>query len=120
MCISRLDLLSTHHVQIMGDISSMPLQRNRVSEGSTKGARLDIYVGQPPCVVAEEKDTRRKLADAIRECLTKTAWIPHYALLPFLVGVAIAGDLVQFFTFNAQGKKAEVLYNLASIVDRAK
>lgn len=113
-------MLSTHHVQIMGDIRRMSLQRNKVSDGSTKGARLDIYVGQPPCVVAEEKDTRRKLADAIRECLTKTAWIPHHAHLPFLVGVAIAGDLVQFFTFNALGKKTEVQYNLTSTVDRAK
>ncbi|CAL8470681.1 g10223 [Coccomyxa elongata] len=105
---------------IMGDISGMPLQRNKVSDGSTKGARLDMDVGQPPCVVAEEKDKRSKLGDAVRECLTKTAWIPHYALLPFLVGVAVAGDLVQFFTFNAQGKKTQVHYRLTSVVDRAK
>ncbi len=109
-----------HHVQIMGDISGMPLQRNKVSDGSAKGACLDVYVGQPPCVVAEEKDMRSKLGDAIRECFTKTAWRPHYALLPFLVGIAIAGDLVQFFTFNAQGKKTEVEYRLTSVLDRAK
>jgi len=108
------------HMQIMADISGMPLQQNHVSYGSTKGARLDVYVGQPPCVVAKEKDTRSKLGNAISECVNTTAWIPHYALLPFLVGVAIAGDLVQFFTFNAQGKKAEVQYSLKSVVNRAK
>ena len=104
----------------MEEISKMRQQRNKVSEGSTKGARLDVYVGQPPCVVAKEKDDDRKLADAVKECLDKTAWIPHYDLLPFLVGVAFAGSLVQFFTFNKQGIKTEVQYSLRSAEDRAK
>ena len=108
----RLRSCATHHVQIMGDISGMPCQRI--------GAHLDVYVGQPPCVVAKEKDNPSKLGDAIRACLTNTVWIPHYALLPFMVGVAIAAGLVEFFTFNAQGMKTGVQYNLPRIEDRAK
>ena len=98
----------------------MPLQRNKVSDGSTRGARLDVYVGRPPCVVAEEKDVSGKLELAINECLTKIAWIPHYARLRFLIGVAFAGELVQFFTFNRQGRQLGVQYNLTRIEDRAK
>ncbi|KAK9824695.1 hypothetical protein WJX72_012463 [[Myrmecia] bisecta] len=105
---------------IMEDISDMPAQRNKVSDGSTNGACLDVHVGHPPCVVAVEKDERSKLGSAVTECLIKTACIPHYARLPFLVGVAIAADLVQFFTFNAQSKKPGVQYNLKRIEDRAK
>ena len=72
-------------------------------------------------VVLEEKEKPSDLPVAMHEVQTKIAWIPHYAKLKYIICLAIAGDLVQFFTFSRQGLLASSpQLNLVDVLDRAR
>jgi hypothetical protein len=106
-------------ISVLG--GNVHLQRNRVFDGTTKGIRIDSHEEQPPVVVMKEKEEASDLAVAMHEGRTKFAWIPHYARLKFVICIAIAGNLVQFFTFSRQGMlTSSQQFNLDFMLHRAR
>ncbi|KAK9815842.1 hypothetical protein WJX72_010614 [[Myrmecia] bisecta] len=67
----------------------------------------------------EEVDKASRLGGAESDILSKTAWIPHFALLPFVIGITIAADLFQFFTYIARGQRRKVQLDISNVEDRA-
>lgn len=109
-------------LQIIARVSGVGRpQRNKVSDGSTYGLTFDAVIGQPPLVVIEEKDLDGKLQQAQEETRSKLAWIPHYAKLPFIVDIAIAGDRMAVRAISKTGpcdKPKPVTFNLTKMADR--
>ncbi|KAK9817657.1 hypothetical protein WJX72_000262 [[Myrmecia] bisecta] len=105
---------------IVAAVSHMPVQRNKVLDGGLTAKSPSVIVEQPPCVTAEEVDRQGKLYTAERKILSKTAWIPQYSRLPFLIGIAIAGDVFLLFTYTAQGKGQHVELDISNVEDRAR
>ena len=91
-------------LQIIVRVSGLPRpERTKISDGSTYGLRFDAVIGQPPLVVLQEKDLDGKLQQAQEETKSKLAWIPHYSKLPFIVGLAIAGDRMAVRAISKSG-----------------
>lgn len=64
---------------------------------TTRADRTDKYEGVS-LVITEEKI--QSLADATSDLRRKVRWIPHFSKLPFVFGVAIAGNQLEVFAIN--------------------
>lgn len=61
---------------------------------------MAAQVGNPPVVFLEEEEYSEDMSIALFNCREKGAWTPHYARLPFVIYIGMAGDLAQFYTWN--------------------
>ena len=77
-------------------------QRNARTDGSHPLLRPDATYGQLPIVFVEEKAEAGAFKQAERELHQNFARIPQYSCIPFVVGVAIAGDQVSFQAMGSQ------------------
>ena len=98
---------------------SFPVERNSISDGSTRGKRLDCVLGQPPLVLVEEKASGT-ISVPQAEIKEKSAWIPHYGNVDFLIGIAITRSQIRFFKHTVQGPLDGLTIELANVRDRMK
>lgn len=100
--IARDDCLV--HVMIAG--TNMRRQRNKSNTSTKARTRTDSTAardGCTPLVIVEEKALDGSLDEAANELIAKFEWLPHYGLLPWIIGVAIAGDSVRFVRLLSGG-----------------
>ena len=65
----------------------------------TRSDRTDKYEGVS-LVKIEEKDV--SLQEAINDLARKSRWLPHYAQLPFIFGIAVTPDQLEIYTPRGQ------------------
>ncbi len=115
---SRDDIL----LQIIEHVGSVITERNKISSSTLKATHLDAYLykcGCPPVVIVAEKATAAMMDDAVSDITTKVHFLPHYQKLPFLVGIAIAGDDVRMFKLGKGSSLQNITtFSLASKAGR--
>jgi hypothetical protein len=65
---------------------------------TTRSDRTDKYEGVT-LVKIEEKDDSWQ--EAINDLARKARWLPHYTRLPFIFGIAVTSDQLEFYTLHA-------------------
>jgi hypothetical protein len=82
----------------------------------TRSDRTDKYEGVS-LVKIEEKDD--SLQEAINDLARNSRWLPHYALLPFIFGIAVTRDQLQIYTLHADNTMVKAFSaDLNDVVDR--
>lgn len=82
----------------------------------TRSNRTDKYEGVS-LVKVEEKDY--SLREAIDDLMRKARWLPHYARLPFIFGIAVTPDQLEIYTLHADNTMVRVFSaDLTDVVDR--
>jgi len=83
---------------------------------TTRSDRTDKYEGVS-LVKIEEKDD--SLQEAIDDLARKARWLPHYARLPFIFGIAVTPDQFEIYTLHADNTMVRVFSaDLNDVVDR--
>jgi hypothetical protein len=114
--ISRDDSL----LDIICLLTGLEAERNTVSVSTQHMTRSDVWLawpGTPPLVHVEEKAGAGELEVARSELTKKFCSLPHYLpALTFIVGIAIAGDLICFGKLPLSGAGFEPLAPTFNIV----
>lgn len=114
--ISRNDSLFSvyEHLARLGKFSRNKHEDSTVT--TTRSDRTDKYEGVT-LVKIEEKDD--SLQEAIEDLQRKARWLPHYARLPFIFGIAVTSDQLEIFTLHEDGSMGKVFSaQLTDVVDR--
>jgi hypothetical protein len=82
------------------------VQRNKQSQSTHGRDLVDSWISHssifPPQVLIEEKAENQNISAALKDLRDKFFRLPHYTTAT-VIGIAIAGDLVQFGTYEARG-----------------
>ena len=106
-------------------LSGIEAEPNTISISTQKMTRSDVWLalpGKPPLIHVEEKAKSGHLELAQAELNKKFCPLPHYLpQLAFIIGIAIAGDLISFGKLALSGAGFEQLsptFNLVHIEQR--
>ena len=114
--ISRNDALFSvyKHLANLGKFSRNKHEDSTVAK--TRSDRTDKYEGVS-LVKIEEKD--HSLQEAIDDLARKSRWLPHYARLPFIFGIAVTPDQLVIYTLHADNTMVRAFSaDLNDVVDR--
>eukprot|EP01033_Poteriospumella_lacustris_P010454 gene10454-7433_t len=82
----------------------------------TRSDRTDQYEGVSLVQIEENEDN---LQEAIDDLARKARWLPHYARLPFIFGIAVTPDQLEIYTLHQDNTMVRVFSaHLNDIVDR--
>ena len=82
----------------------------------TRSDRTDMYEGVS-LVKVEEKNN--SLQEGIDDLARKSRWLPHYARLPFIFGIAVTPDQLEIYTLHADNTMVRAFSaDLNDVVDR--
>ena len=96
-----------------------PVERNNISDGSTRGKRLDCVLDQPPLVMVQVQERAfGTITVPQTEIKEKSAWIPHYRDAGFFIGIEITGRQIRFFKHTVQGPLDALTIDLDDVRDR--
>jgi len=92
---------------IIRHVGGLASSRDLVQSPTADRVRLDVslsFQNFPPLVVSEEKASQDDLQKAQEEIIEKFRWLDHYTgKTPYVVGIAIAGNIVRFGTVGPPG-----------------
>ena len=114
--ISRNDALFSvyKHLANLGKFSRNKHEDSTVA--TTRSDRTDKYEGVS-LVKIEEKD--ESLQEAVDDLARKARWLPHYARLPFIFGIAVTRDQLEIYQLRADNTLDKVFCaDLNDVVDR--
>jgi len=114
--ISRNDALFSvyMHLARLGKFSRNKHEDSTVD--TTRSDRTDKYEGVS-LVKIEEKDN--SMAEAVEDLRRKAVWLPHYARMPFIFGIAVTPDQLEIYTLHQNNSIVKVFSaNLTDPVDR--
>ena len=114
--ISRNDALFSvyKHLANLGKFSRNKHEDSTVA--TTRSDRTDKYEGVS-LVKIEEKD--HSLQEGINDLARKSRWLPHYARLPFIFGIAVTPDQLEIYTLHADNTMVRAFSaDLNDVVDR--
>ena len=114
--ISRNDSLFSvyKHLANLGKFSRNKHEDSTVA--TTRSDRTDKYEGVT-LVKIEEKDD--SLQESINDLSRKSRWLPHYARLPFIFGIAVTPDQLEIYTLHADNTMVRAFSaDLNDVVDR--
>jgi hypothetical protein len=114
--ISRNDALFSvyKHLANLGKFSRNKHEDSTVA--TTRSDRTDKYEGVS-LVKIEEKD--HSLQEGIDDLARKSRWLPHYARLPFIFGIAVTPDQLEIYTLHANNTMVRAFSaDLNDVVDR--
>lgn len=94
--------------------------RNQHEDSTIVGKRADRadqYEGVTLVRVEEKESSIREAVDDLRE---KSCWLPHYARLPFIFGIAITRTHLSIYTISPSGMNPKFSTQLNDMSDRWK
>ena len=109
-------------LNIIACLGGLVIERNTRSDSTVGRSRADAFlyaaVG-PPLVYMEEKASPFCLIEAKNDLTTKFRLTPHYGSLPYVCGIAVAGDFICIGRLDGAGHfSKETNFDLNHFEDR--
>ena len=83
---------------------------------TTRFNRTDMYEGVTLVMIVEKIDS---LSEAVNDVHRKARWLPHYARLPFIFGIAVTPDQLEIYTFHENNSMRKAFSaDLRDVVER--
>jgi hypothetical protein len=119
--VAGLHSRDDHLFNVLEWICGINIQRNTTSTSTAISTRPDGQLGNPdspPTVLFEEKKTDHEIGAACNDLQNKFTFLPQYARLRFIVGIAIAGDSMIFGKLHRSGFDRMLSLTLNNVAQR--